>query len=86
MNREVIKARCDRVLLEKTPAFSKVLNARIQRVYKAHEESLGSEIDYKLLTDFTSALLTAFSGVMAEVMVQTLSELLSDDDFEDSDW
>lgn len=83
MNKDIIRMKCDRILLEKQPMFSQVLTNRIQNVYRKHENTLGSQIDYSLLTQFTSELLTAYSGVISEIMVQIIQEVLSNDDFED---
>lgn len=88
MNKDLIRAKCDRILIDKQPFFSKILNNRIQKVYQTHADTLGSQIDYDLLTKFTSELLTAYSGVISEIMVQVIQEVLSDDepdDFEDID-
>lgn len=79
MNKDMIRMRCDRILLEKQENISSILNMRIQGVYQKHEDTLGSQIDYNLLTAFTSDLLTAYSGVVSDVMVRIIQEVLSDD-------
>ncbi len=85
MNKNLIRMKCDRILLEKQPAFSRILNQRIQKIYEKYADSLGSQIDYILLTAFMSEILTSYSGVMREIMVQTIQEVLSDDDSEELD-
>lgn len=79
MDKQLIRIKCEKILLEKRAGISEVLNTRIQKVYQKHAEQLGEQIDYELLTSFTSDLLMAFSGVVSEVMVQLFQELLSDD-------
>lgn len=83
MNKQLVRSKCEKVLLENQSSISKVLNNRIQKVYQNHAEQLGEQIDYELLTSFTSELLSAFSGVVSEVMVQLFQELLSDEIFEE---
>lgn len=85
MNKDLIRMKCDRVLVEKQPALSKILNNRIQKVYEKHKDALSTQFDYKLLTDFTSELLSVYSGVISEVMVCVIQEVLSEDDFEGSE-
>lgn len=85
MNKDLIRMKCDRVLLDKQPAFSQILNNRIQKVYEKHADSLGSQINYEFLTDFTSNLLSAYSGVISEIMVLLIQEVLSDEDFDCDD-
>lgn len=85
MNKDIIRMKCDRILLEKQPVFSRLLNERIQKVYREHADTLGSQIDYEMLTSFTSSLLTAYSGVVNEIVLQLIQETLSDDDFFDDD-
>lgn len=82
MNKDLIRMRCDRVLIESQPALSKILNNRIQKVYEKHEDALSMQLDYDLLTNFTNDVLIAFSGVISEVMVRIIQEVLSEDDFE----
>lgn len=85
MNEDLIRIKCDNVLLEKQPVFSQILNQRIQKVYEKYADTLGSHIDYMLFTAFMSEILTSYSGVMGEIMVQIIQEVLSDDDLEESD-
>lgn len=80
MNKDLIRIKCDRILLEKQPAFSKILNQRIQKIYDKYDEALGSQIDYMLLTAFMSEILTSYSGVISNIMVQIIQEVLSDDE------
>lgn len=85
MDKDIIRMKCDRVLVQKSPAFTMVLNNRIQKVYEKHKDVLGTQIDYTLFTDFMSELLSAYSGVISEIMVETIQEVLADDDFEEAD-
>lgn len=85
MNKDIIRMKCDRILLEKQPVFSQLLNNRIQKVYEKHAGILGSQIDYEIFTAFISSLLSTYSGVMSEIMVQLIQEVLSDDDFIEDD-
>jgi len=83
MNKDVIRGKCDRIMLEKREWITKILNARMNKVFDKYSESMGDLIDYDLLTDFVSEILTAFSGVVSEVMVQSISEVLAADDLSD---
>lgn len=83
MDKEIIRVKCDRVLIDKKLLFSQILNNRLQKVYINHSDAIGQKLDYELLTDFTSDILTAFTGVISEVMVDIIQEVLSDDSFED---
>lgn len=85
MNKDLIRTKCERVLLEKSPVFSKVLNQRIQKIYIKYATTLGSQADYMLFTAFMSDILTSYSGVISEIMVQIIQEVLSDDDLEEAD-
>lgn len=85
MNNDLIRMKCDRILLEKQPAFSKILNQRIQKIYEKYADTLGSHPDYMLLTSFMSEILTSYSGVISEIMVQIIQEVLSGDDLEELD-
>lgn len=85
MDKAYIRTKCDRILLDKQSAFGKILNDRIQQVYKHHVNALGTQINYEFLTDFTSELLSAYTGVISEVMVGLIQEVLSDDSFDDLD-
>lgn len=80
MNKDIIHMKCDRILIEKQSELSSLLNHRIQNVYQKHKDSLGKEIDYTLLTDFTSDLLTAYNSVISEVMVRLIQEVLSEEE------
>lgn len=83
MNKDLIRIKCDDVLLEKQPVFSQILNQRIQKVYEKYADTLGSHKDYMLFTAFMSEILTSYSGVISEIMVQIIQEVLSDGDFEE---
>lgn len=85
MNRDIIRTKCDRVLVDKQANFSRILNNRVQAIYQKYADTLGSQIDYMLLTGFTSELLTAYTGVFSEILVQIIQEVLSDEEFEDID-
>lgn len=85
MNNDLIRMKCDRILLEKQPAFSMILNQRIQKIYEKYADTLGSQLDYMLFTAFMSEILTAYSGVISEIMVQIIQEVLSGDDLEELD-
>lgn len=85
MNKDIVRMKCDRILQGKQPQFSKLLNNRIAKVYQEHENAIGATVDFKLLTHFTDNLLTAYSGVVSEIMVEIIQEVLSDDDFESFD-
>lgn len=80
MEKEIIRARCEKIFLEKNLAFSEIMTSRIHKVYAKHAEAIGSEIDYSLLTDFTSDLLSAYSGVISEILILLIQEVLADDD------
>lgn len=85
MNKDLIRMKCDRIVVQKSPIFSELLNNRIQKIYQKHENTLGTQIDYMLFTDFMSEVLSAYSGVISEVMIEIIQEVLCDDDFEDED-
>ena len=85
MNNDLIRIKCDNVLLEKQPVFSQILNQRIQKIYEKYADTLGNNIDYMLFTAFMSEILTSYSGVMGEIMVQIIQDVFSDDDLEESD-
>ena len=85
MNNDLIRMKCDRILLEKQPAFSMILNQRIQKIYEKYADTLGSQLDYMLFTAFMSDILTSYSGVISEIMVQIIQEVLSGDDLEELD-
>lgn len=85
MNKDLIRAKCDSVLLEKRPVFSQILNQRIQKVYEKYADTLGIHIDYMLFTAFMSEILTSYSGVVSEIMVQIIQEIFSDDEEVSSD-
>lgn len=40
MNKDLIRIKWDRILVEKQPAMSKILNNRIQKVYGKHKDTL----------------------------------------------
>ena len=79
LNREIIKSKCDRVLIEQKPVFDQILQNRICVVFDKHKEALGKDIDYALLTGYTADIITAFSGAVSEIMVRILQEVLSDE-------
>lgn len=83
MDKEIIRVKCDKVLIDKQHSFSQILNNRIQKVYIKHSDAIGQKLDYELLTDFTSDILTAYTGVISEAMVDIIQEVLSDDFFGD---
>lgn len=85
MNKDIIRAKCDRILLDQRPQFNELLNNRIQKVYQKHENAIGQTVDFELLSHFTSDLLTAYSGVISEIMVRIIQEVLSDDESDDFD-
>lgn len=85
MNKDIIRAKCDRILLDQRPQFNKLLNNRIQKIYQKHENAIGQTVDFELLSHFTSDLLTAYSGVVSEIMVRIIQEVLSDDESDDFD-
>lgn len=78
-----IRIKCDRILLNKQSEYGKLLNNRIQKVYEHHLNAIGTQVNYEFLTDFTSELLSAYTGVISEVMVNIIQEVLSDDAFDD---
>lgn len=81
MNKDIIRTKCDRILVQKSPVFSKILNDRVQKVYEKHKDTLGTQLDYMLFTGFMSEILSAYSGVINEIMVEIIQEVLADDDF-----
>lgn len=82
MDKSIIRMKCDRILLDKQLVFSQILNNRIQQVYEHHADTLGAKINYSLLTDFTSEILTAYTGAISEIMVEIIQEVLSDNVFD----
>lgn len=85
MDKELIRMKCDRILVQKSPVFNEILNNRIQKIYEKHKDTLGTQIDYMLFTSFMSETLSAYSGVISEIMVEIIQEVLSDDEFSDDD-
>ena len=85
MNKDIIRMKCDRILMQKSPVFSKILNNRIQTIYEKHKATLGTQIDYMLFTGFMSEILSVYSGVISEIMVEIIQEVFADDDFDNED-
>ena len=86
MNKDLVKAKCDKVLMSKQSDFSKLLRSRIQRIYDKYEDSIAQYIDYALFTDFISETLSSFTGVVSEAVAETIADVLSEDEEIDEDF